>query len=197
MGLKSFFTWIFSGAKQEYVTMKGKLSPLPIAEKHLHIPGNVKDMSEIKPTEIEIKTMSAKGIAFLINEEGMVLKPYLDSVGIATIGVGCTYYENGIRVKMTDKHITKERAIQLFSNLLKTYEMAIWSNTRDDINQNQFDAMCSLCFNIGVNGFKNSTVLKRVNANPVDKRIGEAFEMWRKPIALLGRRRREVRLYFS
>jgi len=146
---------------------------------------------------MEIKSLSSKGIDFLIKEEGLVLKPYKCSAGVPTIGVGCTYYENGNKVKMTDQAISKERAISLFRNLLKHYELAVYSFTRDDINQNQFDAMVSLCFNIGTGGFKGSTVVKRVNANPNDKSIADAFKMWKKPIVLLQRRIRETNLYFS
>ncbi len=146
---------------------------------------------------MEIKSLDQKGIDFLIQEEGLRLKPYLDSVGIPTIGIGNTYYENGKRVTMKDKPITKERAIDLFKSVLKQYETTVWSVTRDDINQNQFNALVSLCYNIGVNGFKGSTVVRRVNKNPSDPKIREAFEMWKKPIALLGRRKREHKLYFS
>lgn len=148
----------------------------------------------------EIKTVSKSGLDFIAKEEGCILKPYKDSVGIPTIGIGCTYWENGQRVKMTDPPITKTRALALFKNVLDTYEKAVWSSTRDDINQNQFDALVSLCYNIGVGAFKGSTVLKRVNLNPNDKSIRQAFEMWRnagnRPI-LLARRQREADLYFS
>jgi lysozyme len=149
---------------------------------------------------MEIKQMDKKGLDFLILEEGIKLKPYLDFANVPTIGVGCTYYEDGTRVKMTDPAITRERAESLFKNVLKNYETTVWSVTRDDISQNQFNALVSICFNIGVNGFKGSTLLKRVNANPNDPNITEAFKMWRnsagKPI-LLGRRIREAKLYFS
>lgn len=146
---------------------------------------------------MEIKSMDLAGINFLIKEEGLKLKPYLDSVGVPTIGVGCTYYEDGRRVKITDPAITRERAIQLFKNILKQYETTVWSVTRDDISQKQFNALVSICFNIGVNGFKGSTLLKRVNSNPQDPKITDAFLMWRKPIVLLPRRKREAQLYFS
>lgn len=149
---------------------------------------------------MEIKQMDSKGIEALVLEEGLVLKPYLDFAKVPTIGVGCTYYEDGTKVKMTDPPITRERAISLFKNVLKNYETTVWSVTRDDINQNQFNALVSICFNIGVNGFKGSTLLKRINANPNDPSITEAFKMWRnsggKPI-LLARRIREAKLYFS
>jgi lysozyme len=148
----------------------------------------------------EIKSMDAAGIEFLIQEEGIKLKPYLDSAGIPTIGVGCTYYEDGTRVTMNDPAITRERAISLYKNILKPFETTVWSVTRDDINQHQFNALTSLSFNIGTSGFKGSTVLKLVNKNPKDPAIGKAFEMWKnaggKPV-LLGRRKREVKLYFT
>lgn len=150
---------------------------------------------------IEIKTISDKGIDFIAKEEGLILHPYKDAVGIPTIGIGNTYYENGERVKMTDPPITKERAKKLFKNVVQHYEAAVWSVTRDDINQNQFDALVSLAYNIGIPGFKGSTVLKRVNTNPSDPRIRQAFELWRnagsKKGILLGRRQREADLYFS
>jgi lysozyme len=145
----------------------------------------------------EIKSMDEKGIEFLGNEEGLRLSVYRDIVGIATIGYGNTYYADGTKVKMTDPPITKEQAIELFKTILKHYETAVWSVTRDDINQNQFNALCSLAYNIGVGGFKSYTGVKRVNANPNDPRITEAFKMWRKPAVLLARRKREAALYFS
>ena len=93
---------------------------------------------------MEIKELSDYGIKFLMSNEGVILHPYLDTKGIPTIGVGNTFYEDGSKVKMTDPPITKERAMELFKYILKNYELAVYSNTRDDINQNQFDALVSL-----------------------------------------------------
>lgn len=145
----------------------------------------------------EIKQMSPNGINFLIEREGCILHPYLDTQNIPTIGVGSTYYEDNTRVKMTDPPITKARAIELFKYVLKHYEMAVYSNTRDDINQNQFDALVSFTYNVGVNGFKGSTLLKRINARASDQSIENAFMMWTKNPELKGRRKKEVQLYFT
>ena len=145
----------------------------------------------------EIKQISDNGLKFLMNNEGVVLKPYLDTKGIPTIGVGNTFYEDGSKVKMTDPPITEKRAMELFRWILKQYELAVYSNTRDDINQNQFDALVSFTYNVGVNAFKNSTLLKRINANASQQSITNAFMMWNKPKEIIGRRKREVELYFS
>lgn len=150
---------------------------------------------------MEIKVVSEKGLNFISNEEGVILHPYRDSVGILTIGIGNTYYSDGTKVQMSDPPISLERAQGLFRSVLQHYEQAVWSLTRDDINQNQFDALVSLCYNIGVNAFKNSTLLKLVNAGIEGRQIKDAFEMWRRAgedkTALLSRRIREAELYLS
>lgn len=119
----------------------------------------------------EIKQMSENGLKFLMNNEGVVLKPYLDTKGIPTIGVGNTYYEDYTKVKMDDPPITQARAMELFRFVLRQFEMTVYSNTRDDINQNQFDSLTSLCYNIGQQAFKNSTLVKRINARASDQSV--------------------------
>lgn len=149
----------------------------------------------------EIKTLDHVGRDFLANEEGIKLAPYLDSVGIPTIGIGCTYYPGGRKVTMKDTPLKNEAdAWALFDAINSNYLLTVYSTTRDDITQNQFNALVSLCYNIGTGAFKRSTVLNLVNKDPYDPKIAAAFEMWKnaggKPI-LLDRRKREARLYFK
>ena len=149
---------------------------------------------------MEIKKLDNEGLEFLTLEEGLRLKPYLDTRKIPTIAVGNTYYEDGTRVKMTDKPISRERAMNLFHNILKPYETLVWSVTRDDITQNQFNALVSLAYNIGQAGFRTSTVLKRVNERKSMEELRASFLAWKwsdgKPI-LLNRRKREFQLYIN
>lgn len=151
----------------------------------------------------EITELSNKGIQFLIQEEGLVKRPYLDSAKIPTIGVGMTFYpDSGRKVNMTDPPLTTEQAIRYFRMMVKQFELGVYSVTRDDINHNQFDALTSLTYNIGTGakGFKGSTLLKKVNTNKEDPSIKTEFEKWKyadgKPI-LLNRRKREASLYFT
>jgi len=145
----------------------------------------------------EIKSMSENGIKHLMQSEGVRLKPYLDTVGIPTIGVGNTFYEDGSRVKMTDHPITEKRAMELFKWVLRQFELTVYTNTRDDINQNQFDALVSFTYNVGQQAFKKSTLLRRINARSSDQSIENAFMMWNKPKEIIGRRKREVKLFFT
>jgi len=152
---------------------------------------------------MEIRKLDQAGRDFLAKEEGgYQIKPYLCPAKIPTISAGATYYENGNKVKLSDPMITMERAKAIFANILPIYEQAVYSITRDDINQNQFNALVSLAYNIGCAAFKKSTVVKRVNANPNDPTIRNAFAMWNKANGkelkgLTLRRGREANLYFS
>src|SRR5690606_28978173 len=100
------------------------------------------------------------------------------SVRVWTIGYGNTFYEDGTKVKQGDK-ITKERAMELFRSIVKRFEDAVNKTITRELNANQFDSLVSLSYNIGVAAFSKSTVAKRVNANPCDPTIRQAFEMWK------------------
>jgi lysozyme len=131
---------------------------------------------------MEITTLDKAGIDLIAKFEGCILPPYKDSVGIPTIGIGMTYYpETGKKVTMADKPLaSKEEAYRQFSLLVKPFCLAVYSTTRDDLKQHEFNALVSLAYNIGTGGFKTSTVLKRVNANVSGDLLNKAFLMWNK-----------------
>jgi lysozyme len=151
----------------------------------------------------EITKLDAAGLAFLANEEGNVLHPYKDSVGVPTIGIGMTYYpDTGKKVTMNDRPITKEQSLAYFAQMVKPYELAVYSTTRDDLTQNQFNALVSLAYNIGTAGFKGSTVHRLVNASVCGQPLKDAFLAWCKAggtvnLALKERRKREFNLYMK
>ena len=151
---------------------------------------------------MSINQISPKGLSLIKKFEGVKLKPYLCPAGIPTISIGCTYYEDGTKVKMTDAPISEARATDIFLNVIKHYERSVDSFCRDDINQNQFDALVSFVYNVGAGSLKNSTLLKKVNANPTDPLIRLEFLKWNKSggkilNGLTLRRQAESELYFS
>ncbi len=109
-----------------------------------------------------------KGIELIKKFESFRSKPYICPAGVPTIGYGSTYYPDGKRVTMLDKSISEEEASNMLIKLLEFYEKEVDSLTRDDINQNQFDALVSFAFNVGTGNLKSSTLLKKVNVNPKD-----------------------------
>lgn len=149
-----------------------------------------------------ITKIDNEGFALITKWEGLKLTPYLCSAGVPTIGYGSTRYANGTKVKLTDKSITKGEAFTLFCDTIKTYEKAVFTLAPDEINQNQFNALVSFCYNLGVNALKNSTLLKKVNANLNDPKIADEFRKWvnvggKKVEGLVNRREDEVKMYFK
>lgn len=151
---------------------------------------------------MRIQKVGAKGLALIKQFEGFMAKPYICSGGAKTIGYGATYYPNGVRVTMNDKAITEAQASTMLMNMLGTYEKSVDSFSRDDITQNQFDALVAFAYNVGVNALKNSTLLKKVNKNPQDVTIRNEFLKWNKANGkalkgLTNRRIAEANLYES
>jgi len=153
----------------------------------------------------KITKIGPKGLDLIRKFEGWSSKPYPDPAtgGLPiTIGYGNTFYEDGTKIKLTDTPITKERGLELLKMSLITFEKYVDSLTRDDINQNQFDALTSFCYNLGPSNLKMSTLLKKVNANPNDPTIANEFLKWNKAAGkvmkgLTLRRQAEAELYFS
>ena len=103
---------------------------------------------------------SEEGKDLIKKFEGVRLKAYKCSAGVPTIGFGNTFYENGVKVKMSDS-ITLERARSLFDMLLPKYEKIVLNKVKRVLKQNEFDALVSHTYNTG----GSSTLFKLVNAN--------------------------------
>ena len=150
----------------------------------------------------KITKLGQKGLDLIKSFEGLYLKPYLCPANVPTIGYGNTFYENGNKVTLKDPIITEARAIELLMFELGMYEQKVDSYCIDAINQNQFDALVSFCYNVGPGNLKSSTLLKKVNANPNDPTIRTEFLKWNKGggkvlAGLTRRRTAEANLYFS
>ena len=105
-----------------------------------------------------MRTTSAAGIALITGFEGLELESYQDIAGIWTVGYGHTGPE-----VTPDMKITFREAEMLLKNDLRPRENAINETVTVPLNQNQFDALVSFIYNIGIAGWKSSTALKRLN----------------------------------
>lgn len=135
------------------------------------------------------------GLALIAHFEGCVLQEYLDTRGLRTIGFGhlCKpeeSFQNGITYAQATEMLHTDSASKV---------AAIKALVKVPLSQHEFDALCSLAFNIGVGGLSSSTVLRLLNQG--DKQgAAEAFLMWCKastPTELLGRRKEEEAFFLT
>lgn len=136
--------------------------------------------------------ISARGLIDIISHEGICLDPYLDSVGVWTIGIGETKAD-GIDPQHSSR-LTLQQAVDGFKNHIKQYTDAVDAeNTYHDnkMTQQQYDALCSCCYNFGpgnLHGLCRHRTLEQ---------IGQAIMLYTKPPEITARRRDEQRLYLT
>lgn len=142
--------------------------------------------------ELPLK-MSEDGRGKLISREGRRLLAYLDSVGVWTIGVGHTAHA-GPPVPKKGMTITAQECDEIFARDLVAYENAVATSVKVPLAQGEFDALVSLCFNIGQGAFRTSTIVRRLNSGDYEG-AAEAIMMWKIPPEIIGRRKTEYRQF--
>ena len=141
-----------------------------------------------------MKHLSSPARATLKRLEGFRSRAYIPVPGdVPTVGYGFTH-----GVKMGDVMTRAEADARLIEEL-RPYERAVWQACTNEPNQNEFDAMVLLCFNIGIAGFRRSTVLKAHNRGDAQA-AARAFALWNKSggrvyEGLTRRRAEEAALY--
>lgn len=122
-----------------------------------------------------MRHINHEGLELIKVFEGCELKAYRDAVGVLTIGYGST--GGHVKAGMT---ITRVEAEQLLREDLQRFEVGVDQRLGDtEVTDNQFSAMVSLAFNIGLANFGGSSVLRRILADNVQG-AADAFLMWNK-----------------
>lgn len=118
---------------------------------------------------------SQAGIGLLESFEGKKNFVYKDSAGLKSIGIGHLIKEGEKFTSLTDGQI-----YDLLKRDVVEAEKAVNTLVKIPLNQNQFDALVSLVFNIGYGNFSNSTVLRLLNDHSDYEGAANAFAMWHK-----------------
>ena len=134
------------------------------------------DLNDVLGIATDEMHISPSGIDLICNFEGRRLTAYDDGVGVWTIGFGTTVYPNGIKVMKGDT-CTEAQAKTYMAHDLKKFEAAVNKAVTVQLNQNQFDALVSLAYNIGTNAFSKSTLVKKLNANDI-RGAADQFDVW-------------------
>lgn len=145
---------------------------------------------------------SSKGIALIKEFESFRKTPYLCAAGVPTIGWGTTRYPDKKAVTLADKDITEAVGDMYLHHDLTAFENAINKALTIPIQQCQFDACISLCYNIGQGNFASSTLVKMLNAGTAPDLIAPQFLRWDKAkgkslAGLTRRRKAEMNLFLS
>lgn len=148
------------------------------------------------------------GIDFIKSAEGVKNFVYADSAGLPTIGVGHLLtqdeltsgkihidgkshkYHDGLPDDVIDRLLLRD---------LHIAELVVNSNVKVKLKQSQYNALVSFTFNVGVGAFRNSTLLKLLNAGDYDSVTAQMrrwiFSAGRQIQGLKNRREKEIELW--
>lgn len=130
---------------------------------------------------------SEKGKEFIKHFEGCKLEAYQCSGDVWTIGCGHTR-----GVEEGDK-ISKKQADALLCADIEMVETHVKRLITVDLDQSQWDAIVSWCFNLGCGNLRASTMLQVINSGELDK-VSKQIVRWdkvgKKAVAGLTRRRK-------
>lgn len=137
---------------------------------------------------------SKKGIDLIKKFEGFRASPYVCQGGILTIGIGHTK-----NVQLGDT-CTAEQAEQYLLEDLEIAEVEI--NKIPNLTQENFDALVSFTFNVGVRNFQKSTLRTEILKGANEVAIRSEFGRWvyaggKISKGLQARRKAEADLFFT
>jgi lysozyme len=152
--------------------------------------------------------ISPHALELLEQWEGFKLQVYKDSAGLPTIGVGhlLTKSElssgkitlNGVPVKYGNG-LTEQQVTALLEQDVQPAAAAVSNGVKVPLTQNQFDALVSFTFNVGVAAFTSSTLLKLLNQGQYDQVPAQLLRWTRAGgqviQGLVNRRNNEIKLW--
>lgn len=200
---KSTLYWLAAGALLWwFTTRRGKLNPTlltlaPVPDGARSIDAQEGELYTTVKTVVDRPMTDSRAIAqstieFVKAREGLSLTPYRDAGGYS---VGHGHYlgtEAGAK-------ITQDRADAYLRADLAKAANEVNARVRVPLSQNQFDALVSFVFNVGVGAFAKSTLVKKLNAGDYTNAAQE-FRRWiysqgNVLTALVNRRKAERELF--
>lgn len=119
--------------------------------------------------------ISDKGIELIKSFEGCRLVGYADLGGVPTVGYGSTGPDVTVGMK-----ITQQQADARLLKDLARFETGVSDLVKVSINQNEFDALVSFSFNVGLGALKQSTLLRLLNDGTDRTTVAAEFSRWDK-----------------
>jgi len=144
---------------------------------------------------------SQQGLKLIERFEGLSLTPYKDCVGLYTIGVGHLIGDGRSLPSSWNRTLTVNECYELLASDVTKFELGVARYITAKLTQNQFDALVSFAFNLGLGTLQRSSLRQKINRG--DKK--GAIKTWLKYNKAGGqvvkgldlRRKAEVSLFLS
>ena len=123
---------------------------------------------------------SSKAFSLISKFEGLSLKPYLDTNGKYSIGYGTQKNWDEKRPVLPTDRINEDTAQRWLKYEIADRMPKVKSMIKVPVSQNALDSLTSFAYNIGLNAFASSTLLRKLNAGVDKKIVANEFDRWTK-----------------
>ena len=134
--------------------------------------------------------LSISGAQLIKLFEGVRYKPYRCPSKIWTVGVGSVLYTEQLKMKLPERNtfclkpldfrrFTEEEVDGLFRRDIKRFERGVERLITYPLKQNQFDALVSFAFNVGLGALQRSTLRRKINRGDIEEAALE-FPKWKR-----------------
>jgi lysozyme len=107
--------------------------------------------------------VTEEGLALIREWEGFRGRAYRDAVGVWTIGFGHTSMAGAPEVS-PGMEISKEQAEKILARNVEAFARGVAGAVTVTLSGNEFSALVSFAYNVGLGNFRGSSVLKALNA---------------------------------
>ena len=107
--------------------------------------------------------VSEKGLKLIAKFEGISRKPYRDVIGLWTIGFGHLIGDGISLPDYWNRTLTLEECYDLLASDIRKFELGVKRYINVELTQNQFDALVSFTFNLGIGTLQRSTLRAKLN----------------------------------
>jgi len=119
------------------------------------------------------------GLELIKTFEGFSSSPYLDPIGIPTIGFGSIWNDDGSSVTMSQPDLNEAEAESYLRREVRHIEERIGRLIQSELTDNMFSSLCSFTYNIGTGALQRSTMRMKLNRGWYEA-AAEEFPKWRK-----------------
>jgi lysozyme len=127
-----------------------------------------------------MRRVNKAGIDLIKSFEGLFLKPYLCPANVPTIGYGTIKYPNGKPVTLSDAPISETQAYQYLEHEVNEKAAGVEKLVKVSLTDNEFAALVSFSYNVGLGALQKSTLLKLLNGNESKVKVSDEFLKWNK-----------------
>lgn len=159
---------------------------------------------DLLPQGFHLRPVYQKGITLTKSSEGWVPHLYNDAVKYCTIGYGHLIRKapcNGTEPTQFRNGLTRPQGVKLLVGDMSSSQYTVMTGVKVKLTNGQFAALTDFVFNVGSGNFRNSSLLRVVNAGELDS-VPAQFRRWvvadgKTLPALAQRREREINLFFD